>query len=158
MQKNHSHQFCQLHSLCMALCPTYRRTCDYDNVGRNIQKNYKSERKCAYIRLLGLLNVIFQYVIFASFNINAKTNRKGLSIPTEKSLHHSMVAEIKALNLDQESVYYHTFIEDFMTNYIYIPTNQGVISNKEECALAIKTNIMHIMTSDLAKNKVPEFK
>jgi len=170
MQVNHSHQFCQTHSLLMALIPATRTICTiYNDVNLSAFENDKLERRCAYENILVLLSIIFHLVIFRSFSLKQirKTKKqKSIAIQINTTMHTEILEEadgIRALNINemienqkgQDGI---DFVNQFIDNYIKLPNNQGNIKNFEELSLAVSANILAILNTDRAREIAPEFK
>ncbi len=152
MQKNHSHQFCQTHSLLMALIPSTRTICS------NLGPYAKQQRLCSYNLILALLNVIFPLVIHrALLTSNFKRTKKNTKVISTNALHFTIVNEIKQLNIDSEDQMYHKQIENFANNNLFL-TVPSQITNATELAKLIHEQIITTLTTQKAYQIVPEFK
>jgi len=76
MQLDHSHQFCQTHSLLMALIPESRRDSTVYTAGVDREISEHEGRKTAYLNILNLLEIILKLVVRYSFEKNKKKNKK----------------------------------------------------------------------------------
>lgn len=166
MQIDHSHQFCQTHSLLMALIPKYRRTCNnLKDDTKTADENDKLERVCSYKNIINLLKIILHLVIRNSFEKTQmkkkkKNNKYTVSFSLKGGLHEEIINEIRKLNLingtDINSQENNKFVNDYINDYLYLPTNQQY-HNLETIAVGISKNIINILEDPRAMEIVPDF-
>ncbi len=163
MQKDHSHQFCQTHSLLMALIPDFRTECKslYDPT-KDEEENSRLGRLCAYVSIVELLEIILYLVIRDSFD-EKKTKKKGKQnskIILKNSLHEDIIETIRGINLtintDSYSPEIDAFVNDYMDNYLKLPVYRGY-TNAETAAYGISQNILETLKTARALEIVPDF-
>jgi len=146
MQIDHSHQFCQSHSLLMALLPSMRQTCS-DLVDPSIIQpsiiQEENERRCAYIKLLDLFSIIlYPIILFVLYN--------------DIALHNDILTQIKSINLlpkkTKKNIENNKFVNDFIKN-LDVDSTQNAESN----AIRISTGILGVLKTTYALEKAPEF-
>jgi len=162
MQINHSHQFCQTHSLLMALVPQTRSEClDLYDQKKNEEENSFLTRKCSYLRLLSLLKIILPFVIRRSFSLNQSTKKKKLVVNIDNSLHEEIIKEIKDINTisgkSQNAIETNSFVNQFLEDFLKMPQNHGQAQSYEDIANYVTLNILAVLNTAHAHEIVPDF-
>jgi hypothetical protein len=137
MQIDHSHQFCQSHSLLMALLPSMRKTCDTRfNLSITSTEN---ERLCAYKSILNLFSIILYPIIY-------------YVIINDPKLYNDIIRDIKNINLLKKNIENNKFVNDFIQLF-----NIDSTQNPESNAVRISTGILGVLNTPYALEKAPEF-
>ena len=153
MQLNHSHQFCQTHSLLMALHPKFRRICIDTSLATNGNTDDFNNRLCAYKSILNLLTIILCPIIKNYIELNKPITNSPKRRKIEKNHFQDIITEILNTNLKGELPYKHDFIKDYLENFLYLSTETDI--NKR--AQQITQNILTILYDTDAFKTVPNF-